>query len=109
MRTEVELIGEGHSAESLIATVFQYKKKELLCKVVTALFLSTKETLKKDWLFLFSKVTQMGIVPCQKYDPWFSRSRNSLLGDNLENQTLKYLLVRDLHMSGIKYYQLKIA
>lgn len=70
MRTEAELLGEGRSQMSLliITPVFQYKK-ELLCDVVKALLLSTKENPKKDWLFLFSKVTPMDSVPCQKYDP----------------------------------------
>lgn len=60
MRTEVELLGEGRSQLSLliITPVSQYKK-ELLCDVVKALLLSTKENPKKDWLFLFSNVTPM--------------------------------------------------
>lgn len=60
MRTEVELLGDGRSQLSLliITPVSQYKK-ELLCDVVKALLLSTKENPKKGWLFLFSKVTPM--------------------------------------------------
>lgn len=49
----------------LMTPAFQYKKR-LLCEVGKSLLLSTDEDPKKDLLFVFNRVTQMGAVSLVK-------------------------------------------
>lgn len=72
MRTEVELIGEGHSAESSNShslPVQKKKKWELLCKVVKALFLSIKETLKKIGCSCLARSYRWALSPVKSMTP----------------------------------------